>query len=204
MAGLPKKYAKLGFKEGWKAFKKVGGGAAKRATKQVSTRAKRVSTKTKRVAKVATKRGRAVAKKVYTRAKPVVSAGTGELINGAYIVGGAVASNAIVQKVPMISKMSPWAKIGIQGAAGVAGAMMAKKKVIKKLAVGSLVAAGLNILRQNDMLATMTGPGEPSKLTPSEWRAMLGKPVNAMGVPVRTMGKPVRMNGPSSWNQGWN
>lgn len=75
MAGLPKKYAKMGFKKGWRLFKANKRGSA------------RVKTKSRSVKPMAKKRY-AKAKKYYKKAKSAVLGKVGQLILGAGLAVG--------------------------------------------------------------------------------------------------------------------
>jgi len=70
--GLPKKYAKMGFKKGWAAYKKVRGTTRRKPTTRGKTRVRRTGRKT-------------MAKRKYTRR----SNSMGPIING--VLGGIAA-----------------------------------------------------------------------------------------------------------------
>tara|TARA_Y100000310_G_scaffold251876_1_gene258504 strand:- start:316 stop:798 length:483 start_codon:yes stop_codon:yes gene_type:complete len=90
--GLPKKYAKMGFKKGWKAFK-----ASKRS---------RTITLKRTVSKTAKRRRRPMAKRKVMRRRKSSIGGVGKLMLGGAIYGVAREPiNQLASKVPFVGNL---------------------------------------------------------------------------------------------------
>ncbi len=112
MAGLPKKYAKMGFKKGWRAFKASKTSAIKRRTSTVKRRAT------------------GTARKVYRRTRNMRSK---KIINNPYARGLAI---TLVAKAiaPRVGVATPLAKAGL--------AMYTGDKVLVGASAGEYINLG--------------------------------------------------------------
>lgn len=92
MTGLPKKYAKMGFKQGWKAFRKARKGRTKRA------RAPKVKTMARRKRRTYRKKNKSSGLNLGGLAKPLTAMGYGYIRDK---VSDMIARSSIGQKLPV-------------------------------------------------------------------------------------------------------
>lgn len=200
--GLPKKYAKHGFKKGWAMYK-----AAQRRRKTTrgasapATRASRPTTRTKGSAMPAKKATRRVI--VRTGASPIrrrrraprlLSQTTlNTVIDGLLIGGSAIGSTMAMGALPVVKNQSAYIKSLSQAALGVVLMSMFKDRYIKKASMGMIVGSGISLVLP--MLPEgMKVFGGRRRFSAAELHKMqtLGRPYGlpAMGRPV-TLGRPV-------------
>ena len=149
-SGLPKKYAKLGFAKGWKAFK-----SAKRKLKGVLKRKKKSTKKSpaKMLKRKSSKKSNTTSKKQLQRRprkmakrnkKWVPQGAMGYAINSGVAGGTAVGSTVLLNKMEWFKTMNPWLKATIQLAIGFTGlAFSPKKSTISKVVAGGVGAGAI-------------------------------------------------------------
>jgi hypothetical protein len=147
------------------------------------------------------------------RARAAMDTRPGKVIGmaGMAAAGGA-ATSFIINKVPKVRDMSQGTKSAIQGAAGLAAIFLGKKKWIKGLGAGAVIAAAFGGVKAVLKLDPLAGPGagRPT-LSPSQMRRITGGGMNvpasvSMGVPssVRMRGGSEGFGGGASgWGGGW-
>jgi hypothetical protein len=163
MAGLPKKYAKMGFAKGWKAYR-----AAKRKRKSPA-KPKRKTTTRRRTQPMARKRktsrrrrtARKVARGLYTNpaVRGVGRKTTKAIINTGIGVGGAVGTAAVINMMPIQDSR---AKALTQLAIGMGMlALTPKNAIMLKVAGGGASLAGaLALVKASGMpLPLLAGEG---------------------------------------------
>lgn len=206
--GLPKKYAKHGFKKGWKLYKaaqrksKVSGRAAKPAKprKRKATTSTGASTMPKkkkstgrrvvyRTVKAPRKRSR-----VGRRMPRLLSPQTLNIvIDGTLMGGGAIGSTVAINKLPFVKDLNQYFKAAIQTALGMVLMTFFKDKYIKKasmgIVIGSAISLTLPLLPEG-----MKVWGRRRRFSPSELYKLqtLGRPVS-IGKP-RSLGRPVSVS----------
>ncbi len=216
--GLPKKYAKMGFKKGWKEYK----ASKRKRTSGASTVKKKAAPKKKRVAGSTVKKK--VTKRTYTKPKTMkgtpmkkkaVSKKMGKapkkrkrtlMMNrtfNAVIKGGIVGLSAlaglfIVNKTPWIRDQKAWMKSLFQGGLGVATILFVKNPLIKMAGTG-FISGGAISLAMPFMPEGLSfaGAGTGRTLTRDELKQM-----QHMGVPADIMGKPVDIQSVASMGKG--
>ncbi len=188
-SGLPKMYAKMGFKKGWAAFKRARGGGKKRATaskpkSKPSAPARRK--KTRRAASVPAvyhskggssmsrlvkiskgrlqefkdKLKRASAKVRASKDLDLMEVGTAA---GEAIMGG-VASSYLIGLIPVPASMPKpgLIKSGLQTALGIGGAVAFKNKHIRYACLGAAVIGGVGVMREFLPIPTFAGEVDES------------------------------------------
>lgn len=229
-AGLPKKYAAMGFARGWRAYK-----AAKRAAGTVRKRGRRIVRRARAAVRRQTtapvvvirggvnpnpkRRRSTVARKRKTRraairrriGSPVIFR---TLTDGAVVGGSAIGGALVMNQVPFLKAQNPWVKGGVLFGAGLILNMMSRNRWAKKIGAGIATGGGIVVLLP--FLAPGGGVFSGRRLTDSEVRnlATLGVPRNdvsgRLGIPrsdvsgrrVPTMGWTGRTPA-HSWNAGW-
>jgi hypothetical protein len=144
MAGLPKKYAKMGFKKGWKEYKKIKSSSNKKAVTSAlfNRKTKAVPTASRRVKKMA-KRRRTYAKRRTSRR----SGGMGQLTKLALAGAGygliREPLNQLVAKVPFVGSF------GDEVALGMASLLLASKGtgIVKKIGQAGVLIEAHNLAR---------------------------------------------------------
>jgi len=213
--GLPKKYAKMGFKEGWKAFKK-----AKRARKSTSgtTTKKKTMGKSYAQKKAVVKKvlRKPTTKKVVTmqKKKKAVSKTMGKsparrkrtlMMNRSFnaIVKGGIAGLAalaglfIVNKTPWVKDQKAWMKSLFQVGVGLIPVLFVKQPLMKIAGIGSITGGAIS-LAMPFMPEGLSFAGAGGRvLTRDELKEM-----NYMGVPADMLGKPVDINEIASMGRG--
>lgn len=203
--GLPKKYAKMGFKKGWKAYK-MAKGATKRAYKKVAGKVKRKSTKKvikrttkKRVYRMAGKKKSPVRRR---KSSMMTNRTINALINGATIGGTAIASTLAVNKIPVIRDQNSWVKAAAQAGSGILGILFSKNLMAKKawsgVVAGALMSVVLPLLPEgmrvfgaarnlsSAELAELQTMGRPFSIAQSS--QSMGRPVNVSTATAPVMG----------------
>jgi len=222
MNGLPKKFAKLGFKKGWALFRKSRGRAsAPGKPKKVRRhkRAKKTGTPARNPSNggvvMAKKRGRkrAAVKRAAHRVARRIGAGMdtkpGKVLMAAGVAAaGGIATSYALNHIPKVKDMSQTVKSGAQVAAGIAAILFGKKKWIKGLGAGAVIAGVFGVSKSVLKLDPMAGPGAGlSKLPPEVMKRLINS--GKMGIPASIrMGLPasIRMGGPLSTpvrSSGW-
>lgn len=133
--GLPKKYAKMGFARGWKAYK-----ASKRTTRKAGpTMAKRKRTRT-------SSRVKSVARKTYQKSKPAINRGMKYAVGVGTGVGGAMGTAIITNMLPVANART---KAIIQMLMGAGLIMFAGKKmnIVKYAGTGATLAGALALTK---------------------------------------------------------
>jgi len=227
MAGLPKKYFKQfpgQLKKAWKAYKADGGGAKvkktkapKKAKKKAPTRAKK--TYHKQTAKTAKRKVHKMAKKHHKKTHSKKARGTGQsgfapmqvITAAGMAAAGGVATSFAINKTPMVKDLSANLKAGIQGAAGVAAILFLRKRWMKSLGAGAVIAAVFSASKSILKLDPLAGPGAGAPtLTADQMRRLLGGQMNMpsnvrmnVPAPVRMRGGPVMPFAPGGWGVSW-
>jgi len=193
--GLPKKYAKMGFKKGWREFKKAmakrAGKLKRRVSKGVKRKTKNNPTK-KGVRKMATKKRRGGST---TRRRPRRRVGllpqttVNALITGLMIAAPAIGGVWAINQIPWVKDQKPWAKALVQAAMGALGLTFLRGSLAKKISSGVIAGGGMQLI-----LPYVPGVkfGAGRRFTPSELAALqtMGKPRQIPG-DNNVMGKPV-------------
>jgi len=216
MAGLPKAYFKRfpgNLKKAWAAYRAEKGGK-KKAAPAKKHHAKKASGKPARKqgghkmakAKKAAKRaGHALRAGMETRpGKVLMAAGTA--------AAGGVATSFVINKTPKIKDLSQGMKSALQGGAGLAAIVLGRKKWIKGMGAGAVIAAVFGLTKAVLKIDPLAGPsaGTPT-LSPSQMRQLTGGQMNVpasvrMNVPARvSMGGRAPIGGWSSggWGNAW-
>lgn len=105
---------------------------------------------------------------------------------------GGVATSFAINKLPKVRDLSPGIKSAIQGGAGLAAVFLGRKKWIKGLGAGAVIAAVFGLTKSALKLDPLAGPGagQPT-LSPEQMRRITG---GGMAVPASN----VRMNVPAA------
>lgn len=203
--GLPKKYAKHGFKRGWqlyKAAKRKRTGASRRtvAARRPAARkpaARRAAGKSSSGTKVIVLRGaNSMQKKPTVRKKRlgrsmITVTDVRAIVDALIVAGGTISSLIAVNKLPWVKDRPSWVKALMQGGAGLASMRTLRRREAKKFAQGILVGGGVS--------ATLPFVPEGLRvfgrrnLSPAEMQKLktVGRP---MAVPTGnngTMGRPM-------------
>lgn len=140
MPGLPKQYAKLGFKKGWALFKKNGGGAKKRKSSSTKTRKRSTSSRSTEISGVSFPQivKRAKRRVSGTKTDKILS-GVGEItMDLALLVLGMIGASQIKKISPMKNMLAMnLTTFGL----GSVGAVLAKKKYIRIPLMGIAASA---------------------------------------------------------------
>jgi hypothetical protein len=161
MAGLPKKYARMGFKKGWRAYRAAKAKPRRRKSRRASSKPARRSRKRTRTIVRRSRKRAPVARKV-TRRRRRSSRRAGGLIPrlkapnmrgiqraGVQVlsgVGGAIGTGAVARMVPVGNTAQAWLQLGT-GAAMVT--MIPPKRQLLRLAgLGAGIAGALSLVRQ--------------------------------------------------------
>lgn len=212
MAGLPKKYFKMfpgNLKRAWAKFKADKGGAKKAAPAPAK----------RKTGKPARKHGgakMAKAKKAAKRAASAIRAGMDTrpgkvLAMAGTAAAGGVGTSLIINNVPKVKDMSQTTKSGIQVGAGLAAVFFGRKRWIKGLGAGAVIAGVFGLTKSVVKLNPLAGPGAGAPtLSPEQMRRLtsggMSVPANVrMGVPanVRMNGAPSSGWGSGGWGGGW-
>jgi hypothetical protein len=197
--GLPRKYAKMGFAKGWKAYKasrrktRAKPKTKKRKRSNPVAKRKKTTTKRKGVLVMATKRKRRKksSNPGSSRKRRRVSLISPRVINilvDSGIIGGAtLGATALVNMAPIIKDWPAWQKAIFQGVAGIFGISFARNMLLKKAFSGSIIAGMISLLIPFMPAGFKFAGARP--LTSQEMAALaqMGKGVP---IPANTMGRP--------------
>lgn len=187
--GLPKKYAKYGFKKGWRLYKaskrkRTSGTPRKKTTtttvrKTTMAKPKRKYTK-RRTTKAVTRKPRR-----YGRRMPkLLSQQTiNTIIDGLLIGGGAIGSTVAANTVPFLKDQRALIKSLGQAGIGAVSLGMFKDKYIKKLSMGMIVGGAISAILP---------------FLPSDLKVFGGRPFNASELSSLRVGKPFSLGRPVS------
>lgn len=196
--GLPKKYAKLGFKKGWRAFKAAKNKVFKKKSPKKTTK----TTKTVTVRRPATM-AKSKTKSSTKRSRPRFSATKmgNVIVNSSVIAGTMLGSTAAVNTLPWVKNLKSWQKSTAQGIMGLILLFGFKNVWVKKLGAGSIAGGIFNGVLPYLPNAFKMGKSRP--LTNAERAALtmnnnMGRPFNLN----RQMGKPYEMGRPYSFAGG--
>ena len=184
MAGLPKKYAKMGFKKGWKAYRAAKrGGTTKRkaAAPKVKYRTRTVTVKSKR-------RRPSVTKKAAPRRRRRSAGGAGFKIGRAFTgkaaqktatqlgagVGGAVGSAMVIRAIPGLTPtVRSWSQM--LGSAVVMFALPRRMELAKIAAAGASLAGAFSIMKTTfPQFPLMAGENMGVNFLPRSYRRPVG------------------------------
>jgi len=198
--GLPKKYIKQAngdFKKGWALYRKAKAGAQKQIKAITKTVKKGVGTMAKKP------QVRYVTKKAMPISK--------EVLSGATTAVSVLGSNFLVNQTPGVKNLDPKMKAGAQIAGGALLASMSRRKPVKWIGAGMVVAGILNLSKEFPATASLSGAEDSPTLSPEEMALLTEDRSSLLGVPestYRPMGKPVswrapaNMGKPVSWMSG--
>ena len=217
--GLPKKYAKLGFAKGWKAYKAskrkvkkkakktVKKVAKKKVAKKPATKKRKVS-RTRKVIKTIKKgvkkmakrrRKKAVAKSRRRRRVNVLGNRTmNALVNGGIIGGTAVGSTWLVNMIPMVREQASWIKALVQAGIGVGGMTFSKQLMVKKAFSGFIAGAAISLVLPYMPEGFRFG-GNGRAFNPAELMELQTAGNNKAGRPV-SLGRSVSFSGRGTRN----
>lgn len=206
-SGLPKKYAKFGFKKGWALFKKAKRKTKKSIKKVIRKVAKKTVTTYKRKKPMARKSKKSVTKR--RRKVTILNDATMKIFIDSAIIGGtALASTAGINSIPYFNSWKPWQKALAQSGVGLGMLFFTKNKMVKKLSGGVMVGSAITLLKPyipetfGDKIAATTAiSGGSRKLSDAELISLqtMGKPVASMGRPLSKLGRAVK--NPSSFRR---
>lgn len=201
--GLPRKYAKMGFARGWRAFKAA---LKKRGKKVKRTIVKKITARPKRKRRIVAKRrsnphnpgGNPVARKkkyiVRMKTNPMVK----EFVDGGTIAGSAVGSSMLMNMVPMLRNLNPWVRGLMLALPGAVIVGTARNRTMKAIGKGAVTGGMLTLILPFIPETQKVFGGR--RLTAGEMdmiKRTLGVPINiannkAMGLPIditsQTMG----------------
>jgi len=168
MAGLPPKYAKMGFSKGWKAFrathKKTKAAHAAASTKKAEPVAKKRSGGMK-ISKERLESMKSSVSKALAKVRAAKATDGGEMalavVEG---IGGGVASSYTIGMIPVPASLPKPAMIksGVQLAAGFALALAIKNKHAKYAGYGMAIMGGLGLARELFPIPTFAGEVDES------------------------------------------
>lgn len=203
--GLPKKYAKYGFKKGWKLFN-----AAKNSRKKKTSGSTHVTPKLKGKTMAKKKRAKsggtkiivrtagAPAKKRKTmgrrRAPSLVSKKTMDaIIDGGIMGATAIGSTAALGVVPVVKEWPTIAKVATQVGTGIL-LLAPKDKYIKKAGMGVIIGSVISLIlpRLPENLKVFGGGRRKFSQAELEKIRSLGKPVNIPNS-TRQLGRPMSL-----------
>jgi len=219
MAGLPKRFAKMGFKKGWAAFRATMGGGRKKAKAKKHTRharpkraraAKRNRKPTgehqeKGVTKMAKRRKRSVrgrARRAVRRMRTGMESRPGKILTMAVsAAAGGVLTSLAVNNAPMIKDQNSTVKSAVQGAIGVGAIMFVRNRHVKSLGAGAVIAAVMGIAKSMLKVEPLAGPSAGRRtLSPSELNRITG---GQMNIPLPRMNVPLASApGNAGFNRG--
>jgi len=148
MAGLPKKYAKLGFKKGWKAYKRAGGGTRKRRGRgKISRRRNPSPAKRKASAKrVYTRKRRRTFSLIPRRTRGLAGKSINAAMGTAVGVAGAVGSAIVVKMLPLLTPQSKaLAQLGL--GVGILALIPRRQRLLRIAGIGSSLAGGIALTK---------------------------------------------------------
>lgn len=213
MAGLPKSYFKRfpgNMKAAWKAFKKERGqgGSAPKHHKRAKAKKNRAPTRHPNTEVVmAKKKGRKraavkhAARRVGHKVRAAAETRPGKLlIMAGTAAASGVATSYAINHIPKVKDMDATVKSGIQGALGLAAIFLGKKKWIKSVGAGAVIAGVMGLTKSVLKLDPLAGPGAGKMTLPPDVLAKLIRN-GSMSMPASvSMHRPasVAMNRPAS------
>lgn len=227
-AGLPKKYAKMGFKKGWKAYKASKGGRKRKATTRKSKPKVKYRTRT---VTVRAKRRPAVKAKAAPRKRRRRNGGfrIGRAFTGAAArrtatqlgagVGGAVGSAVVIRAIPGLTPtVRSWSQM--LGGAALMFALPRRMQLTKIAMAGASLAGAFSIVKTNfPQFPLMAGECMGVNFAPRSYRRPIGarQTIRDAGgawrrggykrimapVPEATMGVNRNFGGPQSQLHGY-
>lgn len=213
MAGLPKKYAKMGFSKGWAAFKRSKKGGKRRTKSKPRAAAPRRSSRPKsrpitrrpapvpvvhsrggNTVKVSKSRMAALTAKLSSalrRARENRNPDAGEMaLAFTEGVGGGLAGAYILGSIPIGSLPRPGlVKSGVQLVAGGAAALLVKNKHVRYIGFGNAFVGAIGVARELMGVPTFAGEVDEGMygFLPGP-----GSNYNPMGGPIEgSMGEPL-------------
>ena len=181
--GLPKKYAKMGFKKGWKAYKASKRKPARKTARKATSRAvAKRSTPTK----TARKRGGGTAvvskRKRPRTARGFVDASTRAMMNVGIGVSGAVTTAGVVNALPIQSTQG---KAWTQTLLGVATAVLSPRKMrwLRVAGAGAAMHGGISVVKSMGFILPLLAGVDENYIMPRRI-----SPPGMNGVPRRYMG----------------
>lgn len=202
MPGLPKKYAKMGFKKGWRAFKAT----KKSPKKKIKSLSKKGNTMPKEKRKIVRRSRKRYSAK---RGNPGHSRPVTVLGQGLAVAGGTVGSGALMNLVPVVRTLPAWGKLLAQALSGMTVYRMSRTKTGKMVGIGIISGGGVTLL--NSMLpfggsgTAVSGLGYKRPLTRSEIQSMNGGTQNGNGYKLARpyeIGKPITIGKPYTIGAG--
>ena len=211
--GLPKKYAKMGFKKGWAAFKRAKG-AVKRGARKVAAKVtprKRRSAPKRNTSKTITRRpaSRAAAKtggkkrmstKFSWRRNKIANA----VINGGVVTASVIAPPVALETLPIVKNWKTWQKVATQAGTGLLMVLFVKNEWAKKIGVGMIGGAGvtslLPVIRARGF--KVFGPNRRGQLTPGEMAELRLNSSKTYGPLDKVYGPLNKVYGPLSRVEG--
>jgi len=198
--GLPKKYAKHGFKKGWKLYKaakrkRLSGTTTKTVSKRkpsTSTGASKTMAKSKPKRKIVYRTVKTTRKMGRRKAPKLISQATiNTIIDGVAIGGSAIGSTFLMGLLPYVKDQNAWIKALIQGGSGVFMISLVKDKYLKKagmgMVVGSAISAALPLLPESFKVFGRR------KFSPAELHKL-----QTMGYGQSRVGRPYKLGRPVS------
>lgn len=204
--GLPSKYAKMGFKKGWAAFKRAAAAAKRRRTlgrpvkvagrKKSTIKRRRTSGTAAPIRKTISRVGRSVStmtRRRYTTGKrftmkKISKESIKYLIDAGIVGGGAVVSGFVIDKIPVIKDQSTIIKNGTTAAIGAGMILLTKNKMARKIGAGFIAGSIINTAKGFINPPLTMGAREFTATELAELQT--GKPVT-IGRPVQVSGKRV-------------
>lgn len=185
MAGLPKKYAKMGFKKGWKAYRAAKRGGTRKRRKAA---APKVKYRTRTVTVRAKRRRPSVAKKTAPRRRRrkgnggfrIGRAFTGRAAQRTFTqlgagVGGAVGSAVVIRAIPGLSPtVRSWSQM--LGGAVLMFALPRRMELAKIALAGASLAGAFSIVKTNfPQFPLMAGECMGANFLPRGYRRPIGQ-----------------------------
>jgi len=146
--GLPKKYAKLGFKKGWIEYKKAkkarlsGSPAKPKKPAAKKPAAKKPAAKKVIIKKQTSNKAKTMGKSVKLLDKKTVDA----LISAGAVGVSAVGSTFLINKIPFIRDQKSWIKALTQAGIMIAGIPFAAHPVVKQFLSGFGTGAAISLI----------------------------------------------------------
>lgn len=198
--GLPKKYAKMGFAAGWRAYR-AAKNKAKSALRKVSRR-KKSTKKTSTKKRTVTRRKPAMAKKAKKaaprrrRQRWTTSQAGNIALNSGVIAGSAILSTVAINNIPMVKDLRSWQKALIQGLVAIGVISFTPRRMVwtKKFFGGAAVGSALNFfLPYFPGAFRLQGRSRP--LSAEEMKHLtMGMPYKISGAGGKHMGVPATFN----------
>lgn len=148
--GLPKKYAKRGFKKGWQLWRAAKRKSSRSRTRGSTNTTPRTSTGVKPMQTITPNRRPPTslgAPKRRRRQLRLLSPATmTALTDGLMYASTAIGTTAAVHMVPVIKDQRNWMKVLSQVGSGILLLNLSKDRLMKKAAVGTFIGAGISAI----------------------------------------------------------